>query len=1042
MTSIEQSLEIVIGFIILAGLVYIFFSIFGQAECDSLANATAVELVNKINDVALENKILPWTGEGVPPDEKTSYYTVAPIRLCEKNRMNTLSAVFSAQIPTYILVYETMPEGGFAWSESQPFSGGAGQSVLNYVGMKYGIKGLTLASRLVTKIVKGIISGAITLLSKGGKSLIGLKIRRAWEKAKEWFNRRWIVKQFKSSLVQSTVQDQLDDRINSNYYPDKYKSLVDKIKDWVKKEGLSNEETLVRAHAIDGEFDTITNKWTARLDNGRYVVTPEYRDFMNLWIENAGDAAEDIKPAYYIPSPTILGWDLEKFKVQKWYPFKTAVKNWWNRRWIKHAIDKARSFYDGLRSKYREFKNGFNKWFNYDELNVADLQDLPQEIGINKEYMLAHRDQVRSEIGNNWIDFKGPLESITKKTFASANDVADEDVIRLINNYERYFNSGTFMGYVFRDQEELASIASKALGREVKDMADKVKAGTISYSEFQSFMVNKWDNLPDSEKQAWINKFSSGFTKAIDADKAKEVYEYARVSMVSKGILDRNNFNINGAKWLARKADIVKSDMISSSIRFSQRSMSDFAISDFFLSPIITDSSLSTLQQITSYAWQRGKRAVFLDMNRVGQGLGPVSIAPYNWISSPYSLKESLGRASEIMEGGCAQKSICKIQRGAATGPTETASAYLLDREFPDNVQVKLWRPLPGDTASNIGGRMPIGISTVLLSTSVTRNPTFHVISPCFAVAKIWKSKTGSEETVYVSIEKEKKCDVSNCQQPNIATPSWNIPFINIQVPSFTIGITNADTPNYCYADEKFIWGDTDDPNPLTYTGIYGGCILTCLAATYATGGASLKTCLKACGYVTIGGLMAETALATQAYRDVPSWKRQETGWGYWNYQKAEDICDTIEFISSFGSIKSPTTQVQALPGIPGAPAGSAGLMATTKVSMGGAQKILSTAGQKIQKVSKYTTIGASDICYAILLMGDTSLSWPIKTPSIPPWELIKKGAVLDDKCMQESASYCAWLKKCEPGSSDPKLQCPENMECIENVCKIKSEIT
>jgi hypothetical protein len=195
--------------------------------------------------------------------------------------------------------------------------------------------------------------------------------------------------------------------------------------------------------------------------------------------------------------------------------------------------------------------------------------------------------------------------------------------------------------------------------------------------------------------------------------------------------------------------------------------------------------------------------------------------------------------------------------------------------------------------------RTPTGINTALFYNSIWENPRFYVASPCFATAKVWKDK--SKNTVFISIDKGKKCDVSGCKQPasytfDLEVKSLNIPYLNWKTPSHnfgqaTIGLNSIDTPNYCYASEEFIWGqDTkkgntittgDAPSEYLYYGIFGGCTIGCaIASSAATFGAGIKACLKGCEYAAIGILIANTVGVTQLYRDVPSSERQETSWG------------------------------------------------------------------------------------------------------------------------------------------------------------------
>lgn len=1041
MTSIEQALYTVIALVILIGIVYLFFSVFGSTECDKLSNTTAVDLTNAINKVALEQDVLPWgDANRAPPDENTDYYTVVPIRLCEKNKMNTLSALFSAQSPTYILTYESFPEAGYAWSESQPFSGGAAESLINYGVMKYGLKFATFVGKYTIKFAKA--------LWNGGWSLVKLKIQRWFEasRLKRWLDnnkyynavKEYLTRHFSSS-AETTVQETLEDKLNKKNYPKEFKGLVDEVKDYVKNKFLSEEEALVKAGVIEGAQDEVGNWIPKKLygadgGNGQYIVKQEYRKFMQLFIENTGEASDMYKGLYHIPSR----WSaFEKFKIEKWRPFKYSVKNWWQNRWVKKAIDKVKGFYD---EKIGKRLDGLNDWINHKE--GAGVLETPQDIGAVKNYLMLHRDEATQNIKDDFAFFKEGLQEATGKVFTKAEDIGDEDVIKFINEYERYSSANALVMYFPRQQDDLTFIGAQFLGNEYYDRAEKVRdlvwstndipAIDAAWQNYKQLSI-PFKNLDSTQQEKLIKEISEGYYDTfgqaleINPTNLEDLYEYARVSAYKNGAFTTNNLNL-----LVSQADKVKADMKLATVYVSKKYYQVEKVTDRLLSPIITEQSFSKLKTLTTYGWKRIKRGVFIDLNRVGAaydpvfGSVPVSIAPYNFLSSPYSIKEALSKASEITEGGCSNNAICRLVQMGAQGPTETANSYLLDRRVPDSIEVKTWRPKP-----SMLERTPAGINTVSLYYSVPENPRFHVIGPCFGLAKVWKNG----DNVFVSIEKDKKCDV-NCEQENIqlSTPSSvGVPFTdwNIQLPSInlgTVGPSSVDTPNYCYADEEFIWGDDlgkggDQPYAEAYYPGYAACVLICSAATQGTG---TKVCLKSCGYAAIGILAVNTLAATQAYRDVPSWKRQETGWGYWNYQKAMDICDTIDFVSSFGSFNTPTKTVEGV---------------IKPVQTGSLQKVLSTSGKYVQKISKYTTIGIGDICMAMQLIGDTSLAWPIKTP-IP--EFYKKAAVLDDKCMQESASQCAWLQRCDP----PSLPCPEDpqthqpMDCVEGICKKRFSVT
>jgi len=299
----------------------------------------------------------------------------------------------------------------------------------------------------------------------------------------------------------------------------------------------------------------------------------------------------------------------------------------------------------------------------------------------------------------------------------------------------------------------------------------------------------------------------------------------------------------------------------------------------------------------------------------------------------------------------------------------------LLDEKIPDWTDVKLWRPKP-----TVAERTPIWLSTALFYESVPENPSFHVVSPCFAIAKVWKKG----DTVYVNIEKEKKCDVGDCDT--------GVPF------SF------KDTPNYCYADEEYIWGEDlskgdmltrgDVPSEVPYIGGAIGCTIACAAATHG----AWQQCLRTCSYAAIGVLTVNTIAETYRYEG-SSWKRQDTGWGYWNYEKAGDVCDILDIMASFGS----PSKAESL-----------------------------TRWQQVK-----SQFSRDDLCYFLLIVGGNSLAWPIKTPFGMIW---RKGADLSETCIQESSSSCAWLNKCFSDNDCP-LYNPTDPTNPKQICDLNTNL-
>jgi len=1028
-----------------------FFSVFGSTECDKLANTTAIELTNAINKVALENGVEPWTGEDAPANDKIDNYVSVPIRLCEKNMINSFAAQFEAQQPTYILTYEIFPEAGFAWSESQPFSGGAAESVLNYLIMSRGIQALTYASKYVIKAIKKAGSWVKTAIFKGGASLLGVKITKFLESAKNNRVIKWILERFGSSAAQKPLEEDVDDLVNAKFYKSKWKGLIEDFKKLIKDENLDEERALVKL----GVYKEGPEGLALKTLDGKMVVNQEYRGFILNFIENKGEAADVFASSVYIP-PAFpwLSTRIERIQANYWQPLKNRVKTWWQNSMVKQYLyDKPKSFYNRVKGTYQDAKSAFNEIFNYKD-GMTDTKIMQEEIGVVTGIAKENNEEILQGMKKNFDKFKDDLEDLYQgnKIFLSPDDITSADVDLYIDSFKKWGNLQDLTKFTPREIPvvDQASLAQRKMGSTLRDAANEIKDAAdkgAAFNDYQSMAVNNWDALPRStgtyNKNYWIEKFSEGYTQngkpmLMAESEVKKAYEYARMSMANEGLFDRTiMFDAAGklrVNQLITKTERVERELLSTSYKMYSGYSTDRII-DFLSTPLITtESALDKIPRSAKVAatdaWQRVKRGVFLDLNRIGQT--PVYSA-LNVLQSPYDIKQALKSESQIQEGGCASQSICKLERGKAAGPTETATAYLLDRQVPSSINVKLWRQNPSVGAGELFGlaeRTPAGINTALFSVSVPENPRFYVVSPCFATAKIWKDK--SKDTVFVSIDKGNKCDVSGCEQPSLGPYKIpllsDIPFLG-QYMNVQVGLSSVDTPNYCYADEQFIWGEDDSPSQAAYYGTLAGLTIACAAATsWWSGGAAWQACLKGASYATIGILMVDVASATQAYRDVPSWERQETGWGFWNYQKAADICDNIQIISSFGSFGTSEVKVT----------GKSLLDKFKKFNELSIKNQVKFVGSKVAKASG---IGLNDICYGIQLIGDTSLSWPIKTPAGEMW---RKASTLDDKCMQESAAKCVWLQKCDPTgtSTDPSLiTCPADYICdpTERICKKSS---
>ncbi len=970
MVVISQALEIVIGLAILILLVMFFFNIFGTPECNAFANTTAVQLKQAIDKVALENGVAPWPGDDVPPDEKGEYYAAVPIRLCEQ-RGDAWKAALWGHLPTHEIVYETFPQSAGAWMESTPFGGGAMSSLMFYGALKIAPKAISWGRTLAgygTKFIKGAIK-VINPLEWA--THIG-RLRRALDYVRRSRAYKWFARRFSASSRLRSVLDSVPDRFNYRYFSKKWKNVATSLKNSRARNFVDEVQALADLGIIKAKWDDVTGKWIPELTEiageTKLVVNHQYRGFMKRFIDLADDEAEKAfyKSIYHVPN---FFERIEKIKLNYWYPAKDWVSTVWkNSKINRYFVEPINNFRDRA-------KNTWNRFFNRKE--YIGHKDLPQKAGVWKKWGYLNFDDYRKQVLNNFDEFRGPLEELTGKVLNNVDDVADEDLFKFLANYDRYYNAVPFAQFRVRGEDILTQsyeTAGSFIQRQAQEVVDSANP-QAAYSSFQNLFKKQWKDLTIPERETWMRMLVEGHgvdISTLGVTNAKIIYEDVRADLIKKGMLDINNLmkggNFRSSRFLSQ-ADRVKGNMFWGVVRRNEfRNFDEFkdAVPKFWLRPVVTGSAVETLEDVTfGFALPRFKQTVMLDLPRAG--IGP--FAQYNPVPNPYSTQESLRRATEIMEGGCAENSICKIERGVPGGPTEGATAYLLDRAVPEDIEVKLWRPKPNTLA-----RTPIYLSTAMFYFSVPEHPRFHLISPCYGIAKIWKK----DNTVYVNIEKTKKCDVGD-------------PYCD------------SNTPNYCYADEELIWGENaynkgnmittgDAPSEWLYLGGFAACSIACSAFSLAAGA---QGCLKGCGYAAIGSLFAHTTAATVAYQG-SSWTRQRTGWGYWNYQKAGDICDILETATSIGSWKL-------------------GKGVTEGVSRNRFVRGLNkfTNNKYVKKVGKWggekLGFGIGDICYGLLLIGDTSLSWPIK---VPVGQVLAKNTPLTAECMEEASGECAWIEK------------------------------
>ena len=982
MVVLSEVLGIVISLIIFIFLVTLFFSIFGSPECGALANATAQELRIAINRVALEDGVSPYYGDGVPPDEAEDQFVTVPIRLCEKDPL-MVTGFAVAHTPSYVLVYETFPPAGLSWFEGQPWSGGSMSALESYILFRYGPQALIAIPKFASWVYKGAKKIATFTFSIGAKMT---KLHKWWDSLKNSRVIRFFLRNQDATDAVRSVERNVLDTEYYKYIPEEHMGTLNSIN---RKMNLDRNmepaeaiATTIGKSAIDkrtGEIlsetiDTDVVKGVGVYKNARILIDPQHKKFYNYIYDLSDDAQKKIMDdIFYVPSWLDRGkWWLNR----RWYGLKDAVGKLWRNSRLNQGVA-------WLKDKYSALK----KWAGFtNNNNFLKPKDTPQKIGAYKRYFYVNLNEFKDHIKDHFDKYKGHLTDATGKTFKNADDISDADVFKFLSVYEKYYNSGTFAEFIVQAEAPIIH-AYQTMGSTITNKIDEIAMASDPATEWAR-LVDMFPAEFDSLNAAQLDElrrtvsFGHGPTYLVDDDILKQAYSDARAYLIKEGVLDSNKVfdPVSGSlriSYLTRAADGVQGELFTAPFKrvgLKGRALEE-GVENFYLRDVLPPSIFEKIKELNKNPYVgKGKRFLFLDLGRVGRG--PLDII---WPFGAAAARENIEKLTDVVEGGCYMNSICSVSKDGAT-------AYLLDEDVPEKVSskvaVRLWRPKPT--------RIPVGISTGMFLLSVNENPRFYVVSPCFAMAKVWKDR---EDQVYVYIDKTKKCDVSGCEQ--------------------TSPLESIDTPNYCYASEDFVWGVYDGPSEVGYLAELGVCTALMTVATK-----DWRNSLKYCSYITIGTLGIEVTARQEEYTG-PSWERQEKGWGYWNYIKAEDLCDLIETIGDFGGWRA-------------GKAGSTGKFQDLSGWLKKHSKTASAGGWMKNRIS--------DICFLFTLTGDNSLAWSIKTPVLDVW---RKGTPLTDVCIQETAAECVWCaSRCDSPDQcpDPANPDPANYDCINNCCLRKAE--
>ncbi len=841
---IEQALDLGLTVFIFIVIALLFVSIFGVPSCESLANQTALQLREAINIVA--NDDFPTYSPSDPNYDEPSrslYYETVPIRLCQKHgTYSYISAFLGGGMPEWQIYYEHFPEmGGGAWNEAYPWSGGAASTFVFWAAFRGAEVAKGLAKYLVgtyyaykaTKagiklLFKGRDFGFLTWLTKRntfrqmlveglsnsfsefkgtGRSLqiivdkLGNRdahylLRFLGDHAPDslgWVGTLWDdgtktvrymgTEDPVTGNVRLAIKDvDIPEKMVVTEYDSTYGGYVDKVKEY----GVR--------YTDPGPFDPSRADWNdiQIVDPGQAVdpgyVKPTYNprkvmtELHDALIE-AGqtDKANFIDEMFDLANPGVLQDDVKKLSwIQK---ISNAVTK---------RVDRMKNYLKG-------------KWYLADKLTPQTGDEIYRrtdamwrlvQVTDPADPLFPTAQSLREKVIKllleaKDLDFKNKIKFYAERFGIGIGvDVSAEDAVKVINRLWQEEGGGL----VFYHASDLTNVFVRASdlividpAKSIDDILAEIK-NLDHYDEYFSFFEDRMiggepmgvRQIIDNLKQLWA---ASGGNE----DTFRRFVEDFRLQHLVKGI----DLVDGGAV-----VDDATKELLENQLQMIYGVFSK----DFNAFPVPTWKVFAT-----RYASKQLKKMVFID--------GTALVAPNSWFAKGLILTHMTER--------CMGNSLCVYSQAA-----EYESPYYLS-ENATEYSVKSWRPIEP-------WKHLLGWQAALQN--VPPHPRFYVVSPCFAVAKVWKTNLDGQPTIFVH---PIKVDMEGKRS------------------------------NYCYADADLI---------NTYTAIWGAAdILTIVEVVLSFGTRAAEKGLKATvkqtlgkwsmfDPVTLGQTLAEAAISWPGY--------------------------------------------------------------------------------------------------------------------------------------------------------------------------------
>jgi len=691
-------LTLMVFIVFLAALYFIF----GAPQCDSLANQTAYSLKVAIDGVAYDSFPM-WPGDGVPADSDYAYYKTATIRLCQEEG-TTFWDSFFGRPPQFQIYHEIFPEGGWTWNEAYPWSGGAAGTLKFWAAMRIGVGVWKLGTQIYKKVT------ILGISSEVGKNLL--------ERARKYLTEKQL-----DELMEALARKHSDE-------------AVEIISRSVKRPG----DLLIELHKLyesEEIYQTMKNLGylTGEVDStGRFIIKDapipmtivvkhadgELTEETLYVLKRSDDTIEDIST---VKKTGFVEYEVSPREIYQSYydSVSDSQKKYLEKQFTltpKGLVQKIENIPEGIRSTswYKSnFQPVVDKLKSYvKRLDIAGFDANVVKTdgkGIIFAFEKALTDPEKAKFWREILLDDPSLVDKIKKTLklTSADQIGQDQIAKYLS-----LLSDSFNGYVFIPKDLKWRINEAAIN------AIKNSKGVISEDEIVKKVID-FAGEEGSDLLRLAGNDADAFSDMVKDVVKKEVVSTDFVNLVK---------DIEGTA-LTREVFIKHMGSIQELIE----SGDEQGIKELGL-------LLGTLEQnkgvmpvkfkstVIQGAVADVKKAVYLDVTAIAN--------PGSW----YAQGLLATRALE----GCQGNSICTLRKSALETP------LYLDEEA-QNFDIKLWRPVEL-------WQQLAGLQAIIMH--VPPHPRFYVVSPCFAIAKVWKTKYEGVDTIFILPEKVETNDSSN----------------------------------------------------------------------------------------------------------------------------------------------------------------------------------------------------------------------------------------------------------------------------------------